>query len=326
MPGKLTSKANTICLLEILKEYSDEENILTMSEIIQKMHSLYGITIERKTVYNCVSLLTELGYEISTYEDNKKGYYLLGREFEASELRFIMDSIFMNSSIPAKQSAELIKKLQKNSLSVHKRKQYKNLVSMNGEHKTPNKSVFFNIECLDEAIARKRKVEFTYQMYDFNKKLVPSKDYRFIINPYGLVAANDFYYLVCNNDRFETGVAHYRVDKIADISVLDKKVKPVPKNFDIYQYTRKSIFMFGGECQRIKILCDNSVLGNVIDKFGASVKIQPVGDDSFTAQFDAYPGGVKFWLLQYLESCKVLEPKSLDAEIIKVLEYNKYVK
>ena len=35
----LTEKANAICLLEVLKEYSDAEHILPMREIIAKMQS-----------------------------------------------------------------------------------------------------------------------------------------------------------------------------------------------------------------------------------------------------------------------------------------------
>ena len=37
----LTEKANAICLLEVLKEYSDAEHILPMREIITKMQSLH---------------------------------------------------------------------------------------------------------------------------------------------------------------------------------------------------------------------------------------------------------------------------------------------
>ena len=61
----LTEKANAICLLEVLKEYSDAEHILPMREIIAKMQSLYGIKIDRRTVYGAVALLIELGYDIT---------------------------------------------------------------------------------------------------------------------------------------------------------------------------------------------------------------------------------------------------------------------
>ena len=82
----LTEKANAICLLEVLKEYSDAEHILPMREIIAKMQSLYGIKIDRRTVYGAIALLIELGYDISLYEDNGVGYYLRSRELEQSEV------------------------------------------------------------------------------------------------------------------------------------------------------------------------------------------------------------------------------------------------
>ena len=38
---QLTAKANTLCLLEILKDYTDSNHTLKMSEIISKMESIY---------------------------------------------------------------------------------------------------------------------------------------------------------------------------------------------------------------------------------------------------------------------------------------------
>ena len=46
----LTEKANAICLLEVLREYSDAEHILPMREIIANMQSLNGIKIDRRSV------------------------------------------------------------------------------------------------------------------------------------------------------------------------------------------------------------------------------------------------------------------------------------
>lgn len=39
----LTEKAIAICLLEILRKYSDEKHIMTRSEIVAKMKLLYGL-------------------------------------------------------------------------------------------------------------------------------------------------------------------------------------------------------------------------------------------------------------------------------------------
>ena len=131
----LTEKANAICLLEVLKEYSDAEHILPMREIIAKMQSLYGIKIDRRTVYGAVALLIELGYDISIYEDNGAGYYLRSRELEQSEVLLLTDAVYSFPFIPAKQTEQLVQKLQK-QLSIHQRKRYRYLTISRQDRKT----------------------------------------------------------------------------------------------------------------------------------------------------------------------------------------------
>ncbi|MBQ8348943.1 MAG: hypothetical protein IJY19_04760 [Ruminococcus sp.] len=60
-----SSKANIICLLQILWEYSDAENILSMKDIKLKMKLLYDREIDRRTVYDCLNALNQLGYEVT---------------------------------------------------------------------------------------------------------------------------------------------------------------------------------------------------------------------------------------------------------------------
>ncbi len=134
----LTEKANAICLLEVLKEYSDAEHILPMREIIGKMQSLYGIKIDRRTVYGAVALLIEIGYDISIYEDNGVGYYLRSRELEQSEVLLLTDAVYSFPFIPAKQTEQLVQKLQK-QLSVHQRKRYRYLTISRQDRKTDNR-------------------------------------------------------------------------------------------------------------------------------------------------------------------------------------------
>lgn len=52
----MTDRANAICLLEILKEYSDENHPLAMREIIQKMNVIYDLKPDRRTIYSAVAL------------------------------------------------------------------------------------------------------------------------------------------------------------------------------------------------------------------------------------------------------------------------------
>lgn len=148
-------------------------------------------------MYSAVALLTNLGYEISTYEENGIGYYLKGRTFDPSEIHLLMDAVCSFSFLPARHSQELMKKLQK-QLSVYQRRQHRPLTIVQDEKKTDNRQVFWNIEQLDEAVSAKKQVRFTYMEYGMDKKLHPRREKPYIVNPYGMVYMNEYYYLNCS--------------------------------------------------------------------------------------------------------------------------------
>lgn len=319
----ITCKANVICILEILKEHSDEEHILSMGEITKKMKSIYDLSVERRTVYAAVDTLKLLGYDISAHEENKKGYYLRERDFELSEIKLLMDRVYSTSFISAKQTTELIEKLQL-MISVHQRKKYKHLRAARQSKKTQNPQIFLNVELLDEAIDKKVKIKFNYCKHNLDKKLILSRDIEYIINPYQMVCANEKYYLVCNHDNYEK-ISHYRIDFIRDIKLLDEKVKPLPKEFDLTGYSNNLTYMFGGENENIEIICDKSMINEVIDRFGKDVKTIKIDEDHFKLLLTAPPQGIKYWALQYLAYCEVIKPVSLRDGIIEIVKGNRYL-
>ena len=314
----LTEKANAICLLEVLKEYSDAEHILPMREIIAKMQSLYGIKIDRRTVYGAVALLIELGYDVSLYEDNGVGYYLRDRELEPSEVLLLTDAVYSFPFIPARQTEQLVQKLQK-QLSVHQRKKYRHLTVARQGHKTGNRQVFWNIEQLDEAITRKKKVTLDYLHYGYDKRQHPTATYT--LSPYEMVYTNEHYYLICVPDH-DPHTRLYRIDRMKDIQILDDpRCEAVAR-----QEAQNAVYAYVGAPERIVMYCDRAILDDVIDRFGTEVQIRERDENTFTASFTAPPRGVKFWALQYLPYVEVVEPAWLREEIIESLGKNKYPK
>ena len=314
----LTEKANAICLLEVLKEYSDAEHILPMREIIAKMQSLYGIKIDRRTVYGAVALLIELGYDVSLYEDNGVGYYLRDRELEPSEVLLLTDAVYSFPFIPARQTEQLVQKLQK-QLSVHQRKKYRHLTVARQGRKTGNRQVFWNIEQLDEAITRKKKVTLDYLHYGYDKRQHPTATYT--LSPYEMVYTNEHYYLICVPDH-DPHTRLYRIDRMKDIQILDDpRCEAVAR-----QEAQNAVYAYVGAPERIVMYCDRAILDDVIDRFGTEVQIRERDENTFTASFTAPPRGVKFWALQYLPYVEVVEPAWLREEIIESLGKNKYPK
>ena len=315
----LTEKANAICLLEVLKEYSDTEHILPMREIIAKMQSLYGIKIDRRTVYGAVALLIELGYDVSLYEDNGVGYYLRDRELEPSEVLLLTDAVYSFPFIPAKQTEQLVQKLQK-ALSVHQRKRYRYLTVSRQDRKTDNRQVFWNIEQLDEAIGQKKKVRLSYLHYGLDKKQHETGTYT--LSPYEMVYMNERYYLICVPDH-DPNTRLYRIDRMKDIQILDE---PRSEASASRQEAQDAVYAYVGALERIVMYCDRMILDDVIDRFGTEVQIRERDENTFTASFTVPPRGVKFWALQYLPYVEIVEPKWLRKEIVDSIGQNRYGK
>lgn len=319
---RLTDKANTICLYKILEQYSDEEHLLTMKDIIGKFADDYGLRIDRRTVYSSIKTLQKLKYDISDFEENHKGYYLRSRLFEPSELRLMMDAVYSMNSIPQKQTNDLIEKLQ-STCSIHQKKLYRHLFTSEPDKKTQNRTVFFNIDSLETAIASRVKVEFTYLEYRLDKRLHPRRKERYVVSPYSMFCDNRKYYLICIKDG-KTALGNYRIDLMKDIRILeDTPVSVPPSQVDI-NTARKTVYAYSGEPVGIKLRCKNSAIGGVVDEFGSGVRIEPAGPDHFIARLKAAPQGVLYWTMQYLSEIEILEPKSMRESAVEMLKSNPY--
>lgn len=102
-------KPGTLCLLKILAEYSDKDHILGMKDIISLLGSEYGIETERRTVYRYINSLLYLGWDISVYDENGKGYYLRARVPDERDVSLITDCLRLYSPL----SEVRVKRLEK---------------------------------------------------------------------------------------------------------------------------------------------------------------------------------------------------------------------
>lgn len=318
----VTDKANILCILKILEDYSDESHILNAREIQDKLKSIYNKTADRRTIYSAVDALIGLGYEISTFDENGCGYYLIDRPFDTADVRLLTDAVCSFEYISKKQTDELVAKLQA-MLPVHERKRYITTNILRTDKKSPNSQIFLNIELLDQAINEKKKVSFIYTDYDYNKKLVPRRPEPYIANPYAMIVESEHYYLVMIKEG-QTEPSFYRIDMMKDLTILDEEISISRKDADLGN-AKKVVYAHAGKPEQIRLRCDKKALRYCLERFGLDIMIIPSQDgESFEAVFKAAPSGILYWALQQIEHVEVLAPEELRNQVIAAIRSNKY--
>lgn len=310
-------------VLSILKEYTDEEHPLTQKEIKDKIYSIYGAECDRKTIAEKIDALIFVGYDIVKLSSG--GCYLGSREFEPSEISFLIDAVFSSKSIDSKKSKDLAMKLSL-FLSKQTRKKYNYIYKSDEISRTSNKQLFYTIDILHDAIEQKKQVEFLYDRAFVSKeKQEKQNKKRYVVSPYFLVNNQGKYYLVCNYDYFDD-IANYRLEQIKDIKILETPAKPIEKvkgfekGLDIAKYANENIYMFSSESVSATLkLYNEYVVSSVYDWFGSSARIYTKGDEIF-ADIKVNENALVYWCIQYGESVELVSPQKTRDKIKKQIE------
>ena len=308
-------KMLNMLILELLRKYTDEDHSLTQQEIIRLLANNYGMECDRRSVKNNILYLKELGYDISM----EKGYRLLSREFDDSELRILIDSVLFSKSISTKQSKELIEKIRSLASNYFNAKvsHVSNLPELN---RTINKQAMYSLDAINDAIANKKKISFIYNKIGTDFKLHPKREDPYIVNPYQIVANNGKFYLISNYDKYDN-VAHFRIDKMTDVRVLDEKVKPMSKvpelerGLNLPKHMAEHFYMFSGSSVSAKIKTTEDMMSELVDWFGTDFRIIENMPDYITIKVICNQDALRYWALQYGPYVEIIEPESLRNRI-----------
>lgn len=314
---------NILYILNVLKKYSDEEHKLSISELKAKIKEEYGEDIDPRTIRRNINLLQQkFGYDISTYNDNKIGYYISNdpeTDFEPGEIRAIIDTFSYSTFIEQRLAKEIIKKC-KNLQNIYENEKIKNYRVYSPKGRTNNVEVIKNIEDISNSIMNKNKVEFEYWKYCIagdrvEKRIVSSP----VVSPYAILYDKQQFYMLGIKDGNQE-FYHYRLDRIKNLKELKEKIKINKSEKEIEQYADTSVEVFSGDEIEIEAECDEYLLGEVIEKFGKNVEIRPINKDTFNMKLKVNPFGFKLWTMRNLDLVTVKKPENLVKEIKQVIE------
>lgn len=286
----LSQKATILCLLDILKRFSDEDHPMSAEEISDKLRLIYDVEMERRSVYRNISVLNEMGIEVIKCTDNRGGYCLIGRDFDPQEIRLLCDAVSASSFLSANQSRILIGKLLK-TLSTYQANEIKGTIYLNQTNKAKNTNVFYSIDLLNFAISQCSCVYAKLMKYNLNKELEPIQE--LLLSPYYTICANNEYYLICR-DNTDGVIKHLRIDKLKDIVIANIELTPLDYGFSVSEYTNKFIYNNGETIKIHKFMCTEDDIDALVDYFGGNVSFIN-NDVSIEAHIKATDSQFRTW-------------------------------
>ena len=301
-------------ILDILREHSDKNHTLTQSEINEKLQIIYDLDLDRKTIASHIQSLLDYGIDI--VQVPRQGYYIDKRYLNEHEIKFLIDAVYSSKMISADDAKELSKKIY-SCLSRHEQKDFSYIHKSMDVNRTSNEDIFKKIEIINQAIQEKKKISFIYQDYDRKGQLKDANGgKRRYVSPYFLINNFSKYYLICNFDYYNNHT-NYRLEYMKDIEIIKYDAKPIEDvtslgpNFNMSQHMNDHIYMFGGKniFARVEVL-DDKAITYVKDWFGSNATIMEI-DGKIYASIKSNEKALVYWLLQYIEHIKVVEPQSL---------------
>ncbi len=319
----MDSQSRLLLILKYLYDHTDAEHDVSSKDIMRMLEDKEVSPPDRRTIEADVDTLISAGHDIRKV--HRRGtptrYRVVERDFDTVELKILIDAVAASQFINAERSKHIIERLA-SLASVADREglqcETERLISIKN-------AVGRNMYVADDlyrAIVSRRKIQ--YQMIDYS---VPSKEpiphrngHVYTVSPYALIWSNDRYYLVAYDEERNT-ILTPRVDHIQNVRILDTRIVSAPEGFDIGYYYSLTYKMYTGPEHEITLICDNSLVGKVIDRFGVDFECIPISANAFKAVVRASIGPTFFgWLFQYAGKMTLAGPQEV------VEEYNKHRK
>lgn len=322
MPRGTNQKFKLFYLARIMLSMTDNEHYITMPEIINEL-SKYGISAERKTLYNDLKDLDRLGIEIEGEPIGKSfHYHVIERMFELPELKLLVDAIQSAKFITEKKSNELIGKLER-FVSSYEAKNLQRQVYISGRIKTVNEAIYYNVDAIHDAINDNKKIKFQYFNWNLKKEMeLRHGGAYYLISPWGVLWDDENYYLV-GYDSIAAVIKHYRVDKMLHIDIVDEEREGIQavNDLNMADYARKSFNMFSADERIVKIRCKNDLAGVAIDRFGNNIMMIPDGKDYFTVNVSVqFSKQFIHWVLSLGDGAKIIGPEDIVEKVITEIE------
>lgn len=315
-------------LYEILCRETDQDHPITRIELSEKARA-QGIACHDRTISRDIEILNKVGYEVcSIIKDHKRYYYVPERDFSVPELKILIDAVQAANFVTEKKTKELIDRIAALGGSYRGDLLKRNMAYFNSR-KHSNEAILYNVDGIEDAILRKKKISFYYFDLDESRSRVSRTDdsgkrkhYR--VEPIALILSEDNYYLMAYSDRHPESTATYRVDRMDLVEVIEESElseEALAHLPGVSDYTEQVFRMYNGEPTIVVLRFKKHLLGPVYDKFGEKTDVRAISEAECEATLPVRVSKTFFgWLTQFGTEISVAEPACVAKQYYEHLQ------
>lgn len=311
-------KSRMIVLAQMFYEHTDEEHPMTGVEILDYLKE-HDVPANEKTLRGDIKLLQDLGLDIVKIVSRPNLFYWGERQFEMPELKLLVDAVSSSRFITKKKSDALGKKLAQLA-SESQRSELRRHIQATNRVKSENELIYYSVNTVNEAISRRKKIQFQYTEYGSDLKEVLRNDGEvYVLSPYALLWNEDFYYVVGWSEKHKN-ISVFRADRLYRPEILDEKAMKRPENFDLNDYSKPVFDMYEGyERVPVKLEVKNELAKYIVDRFGTKLRTEQVSDDYFTVTVEVSLSPTFYaWVFQFGGEIRILSPQKAVIEVLEM--------
>lgn len=337
-------KLKPYIVLEYLMKYSDEENTIPQSQILEFLQDDCGIAAERRSLYRDIDEINKVFYMLENecsiqeaeeaiddpdygedekfvvYDTKSKGYFVRNRHYSPDDIRLLAECVYAARFIDEKRA----KRLAEVAASLVSEAQAENILHdafLTDRMKTANTAVYYSVSTINQAMShgsrekphKPEKITFKYQKYsieDVTKTIDRRKGSLYKVSPYRLLINDGNYYMLAFDDNSQE-MRTYRVDRMKSVSTTGEP-RDGEKEFasiNLQNYTQRVFGMIGGDRRHVTIRCINPLLDTMIDRFGTKTAHYSKKDnDHFVVMTEVELSDQFFsWLCGFGNRVKIME-------------------
>ena len=313
------ARARLLGLRAILLEQTDERHPAPLSELTAALER-QGIEADARALTADLAALSESGLDVRLARGHTKAYYIGERGFPRAQVRLLMDMVRANRFLPQAQTSALLDRLA-GLCGAHERGSLK-LGAVEPDAPTPEQeNLFETIDRILSALEAKRKLSFVYCAYSWKDALEPRRGgMAYVVNPCLLLYAEERYYLIADHPLHE-GLAHYRLDHMRDLLLLEEDAAPPDVSFDPAAYARSVFSMYPAEQRWVRLAFDRALTGAMIDRFGTQVPLELLDERTGSLYAPVCAGRPFFgWVFSFCGGVRILAPDDLREQMLLMLE------